>query len=490
MQEPRQVDTSITVWRHIVKRFVGLLGVLIGLNGCNFYSDQHRGFSQMEEIRHKGVLTVLTRQDPTTYYEGPEGPTGLEYDLVRLFAERIGVKVRFVFPETFADLLGQIADGKADIAAAGLTVTPGREQQMRFAPPYQTVTEQVIYRTGNPAPETVADLNKGIVEVVKGTTHISTLTQLLDDNRDLQWNVNEELDTDGLLFLVNEGLIDYTIADSQQVAMISRFYPNLAVAFDISAPRQLAWALPASSDDSVYNEIAAFFEEIRREKTLQQLLEKHYGYAGNLNYVGNCTFRQHIRTRLPKFQMLFQTAAAEQQLDWRLLAALSYQESHWENDNTSPTGVEGLMMLTQNTAEQLGVKNRNDPKQSVRGGAVYLKQRLAETPADIPEPDRTWFALAAYNVGLGHVEDARILTRKQKGNPNKWLDVKNVLPLLSRPQWYGQTKHGYARGGEPVRFVENIRSYYNLLVWLTSDNAIERNVMDVESPADSEVAAQ
>jgi len=287
------------------------------------------------------------------------------------------------------------------------------------------------------------------------------------------------LNSDGLLYLVNEGLIDYTVADSHLAGRIKHFYPKLYTAFDITAPRQLAWAMPHSDDNSLYDEVSLFFKKIKQDKTLQHLLEKHYGNTGNLDYVGNCTFRLQMQSRLPTYMPLFKAAAQEHTIDWRLLAAIGYQESHWRSDTTSPTGVKGLMMLTLATARQLGVKDRRDPVQSIAGGALYFKQRLNKMPKRIQEPDRTWFALASYNVGFGHLEDARVLTQNRGGNPDKWLDVKQTLPLLSQRKWYKQTRHGYARGKEPVRYVENIRSYYDLLVWLTEENQIEKNVMSL-----------
>jgi len=466
--------------KSIVKQFINLV-FLFFLISCDNNSNWHLGFSRLEQIKHEGALHVLTRQDPTTYYEGPNGYTGLEYDLINLFAKHLGVEAHFIVPDTFESILQQISRGEADIAAAGLTVTEQRQKIIRFAPSYQTITEQVIYRSGHKRPTQVSDLTRGIIEVVKGTSHIDTLTRLQKQHPDLEWNINTELDTDGLLYLVNEGLIDYTIADSHQASIIRSFYPKLNIAFDITKPRQLAWALTPSTDDSLYNEVVDFFERIKRDDTLQSLLEKHYGHVNNLNYVGNCTFRRHIKERLLNYEQYFKAAAKRHDLDWRLLAAIGYQESHWNAKATSPTGVKGLMMLTRGTAKQLGIKNRTSPLQSINGGALYFKQRLKKIPARISEPDRTWLALASYNVGFGHLEDARILTQQNGGNPDKWIDVKKNLPLLTRKRWYKKTKHGYARGKEPVRYVENIRSYYNLLVWLTADDQIQKNVMSLKT---------
>ena len=462
----------------VIIKFAVSLFLIASLSSCNInFSSKNK----LEQIKHKGVLHVLTRVDPTTYYEGPEGFSGLEYDLVTLFAKHLGVKVHFETPNTFDEILTKIAKGKADIAAAGLTITPERQKLMRFAPAYDEITEQIIYRSGKRRPKNVRALAHGIIEVVKGTSHVETLLSLKKKTPDLDWNVNSEQDTDALLYFVNEGLIDYTIADSNQVALIRRFYPKLNIAFDMTEPRQLAWALSAKADPSLYDEATKFFNKIKQDKTLEQLLERHYGHAEVLSYVGNCVFRQHIKSRLPQFQKHFIAAAQQYTIDWRLLAAIGYQESHWLNDAVSPTGVQGIMMLTHRTAKQLGINNRNNPQQSIAGGARYFHQRLKRIPGRIPEPDRIWFALASYNVGLGHLEDARILTQQQGGNPDKWMDVKKRLPLLSQKKWYSKTKHGHARGKEPVRFVENIRNYYDLLIWLTEENIIKKNAMTAKA---------
>ncbi|MGR9073545.1 MAG: membrane-bound lytic murein transglycosylase MltF, partial [Gammaproteobacteria bacterium] len=433
--------------------------------------------TKLEQIKRKGVLHVLTRLDPTTYYEGADGFTGLEFDLVNLFADHLGVKVHFEVPQTFEQILSRIEAGKADLAAAGLTVTELRKKSMYFSPAYHEITEQIIYRSGSPRPENIDQLSAGILEVVKGTSHLDTLTRLKLTYPNLEWNVNDELQTDGLLYLVKRGLIDYTVADSNQIALIRRYFPKLKVAFDISEPRQLAWALPKSGDDSLYQETIRFFNKIKKNNTLAQLIDRHYGHASNLSYLGNCKFREHQKNRLPKYLQHFVKAGKTHKIDWRLLAAIGYQESHWREDAKSPTGVRGIMMLTKGTAKQMGIINREDPAQSIAGGTRYFLLRHKKIPKRIPEPDRTWLALASYNIGFGHLEDARILTQKQGGNPDKWMDVKQRLPLLSDKKWYKKTKHGYARGSEPVRFVENIRNYYDLLVWLTEDNPIEKNAM-------------
>ena len=224
---------------------------------ANTNSNTHS--SQLERIKKTGVLTILTRYDPTTYYEGAHGFSGLEYDLVQLFAQHLAVKPQFVLPETFAAVIQKTAAGEADFAAAGISITEERKQHLLFAPPYQKITEQLIFRSGTRRPRKPEDLVDGILEIVKGTSHAQTLLQLKKNTPQLQWLTNETLDTDGLLYLVNERLIDFTIADSNQMTLIRRFYPKLNVAFNINPTRHLAWAFKKSDDLSLYNEAVAFF---------------------------------------------------------------------------------------------------------------------------------------------------------------------------------------------------------------------------------------
>ena len=161
---------------------------------------------------------------------------------------------------------------------------------------------------------------------------------------------------------------------------------------------------------------------------------------------------------------------------------MGYQESQWDPDAVSPTGVRGLMMLTEDTANFLDVNDRDDPTQSIFGGALYYSQLFAQLPESIKDPDRGWMALAAYNIGLGHLLDARMLTQEVGGNPNHWLEVRNSLPLLTQARWYSRTRHGYARGYETVNYVGNVRNYYDMLTWITNGAPSKAKPELVEPP--------
>ena len=375
-------------------------------------------------------------------------------------------------PPSFSDILPLTALGNVHLAAAGLTITEGRKKKVRFGPVYQMITPQLVYRSGSTRPKTLADLN-GLLEIVAGSSHEELLLTLKNDYPDLTWHTDGGQDIEELLILVWQQLIEYTIADSNELAINRRFYPELKPAIDLSDPEPLAWAFPHSEDNSLFTAATTFFNKIKANGTLERLIDRYYGHIGDFDYVGTRRYQAHVELRLPQYRDMFVYAANEVGIDWHLLAAISYQESHWKPDAVSPTGVRGLMMLTKAAAKDIGVDNRRDPTQSILGGAHYLIRMKKRISDEVPEPDRTWLALAAYNIGLGHLEDARILTRKNKGDPDKWVDIKKNLPLLSQKKWFQQTRYGYARGREPVRYVDNIRSYHEILIWLTDQEKPE-----------------
>ncbi|MGB1111455.1 MAG: membrane-bound lytic murein transglycosylase MltF, partial [Gammaproteobacteria bacterium] len=268
-----------------------------------------------------------------------------------------------------------------------------------------------------------------------------------------------------------EQLVDYTVADSNEVSLSRRFYPNIRVAFDLTKPEPFAWAFAKTDDESLLDEARAYFKELTDSGELEQLLDRFYGHIEHVAPTATRTFLRHIPQRMEQYREAFIKAGEETGIDWRLLAAVAYQESRWNKDAVSPTGVRGLMMLTQSTAKMMKIKDRRDPFQSIDGGARYLKRVIGKIPERIQEPDRTWFALASYNVGFGHLEDARKLAQGAGANPDRWHVVKRYLPLLSQRKWYTKTRYGYARGKEPVTYVQRIRRYYDLLVWYDTEEA-------------------
>lgn len=423
--------------------------------------------NQLEQVQQSGELQVVTRNTPSTYYIGQDGAAGFEYDLAQRFAEHLEVELVMRPVSTLDELFTLVEAEEVHLAAAGLTITPERETMLSFAQPYHWIEEHVVYRVNAYLPTRPLDLNKGHLEIVANSSHHQRLSQLSEQYPSLNWIENTELDSIELFELVREEIIDFTIADSNELALHRQFYPELAVAFDLGDPQPLAWAFKQQPDTSLRDAANQFLQQMELSGDLQALLEYHYGHLQRFNYVDNRAFLRHVKRRLPRYQGLFKQEAS-QDWSWQLLAAVAYQESHWDADARSPTGVRGLMMLTRNTAKDMGVSNRLDPAQSVYGGAKYLRQLLKRF-ADIPMPDRLWFSLAAYNVGYGHVRDAQGIASSLGQDASRWTHVKDTLPLLRRPTWYQRTRYGYARGNEPVQYVDNIRRYYGVLQWLTEE---------------------
>jgi len=430
--------------------------------------------TQLRRVMESGELRVVTRNGPTTYYVGPDGPTGLEYDLARGFARYLGVKLKLSVADGYPDVLQAVEHGDVDVAAAGLAITDARAQRVRFGPTYQSIIPQVVYRSGNPAPSDIGNL-QGVLHVVAGSSHAERLVKLRRRFPALTVEENQDLDSDQLLNLVWERAIDYTVVNSNELAINRRYYPELRVAFDLGDPLQLAWAFSRGDDDSLIEAAQRYFTKLQKNGRLAQLIERYYGHVGDFNYVETRRYLKHIQERLPRYRRWFVEAGAQTGIDWRLLAAVGYQESHWNPMAVSPTGVRGIMMITQDTMKQLGLSaSRVDAQTSILGGAAYVKQIREMISEQIQEPDRTWMALASYNVGYGHLEDARILAERNGANPDRWVDIKEYLPLLSKRKWYVQTKNGYARGREPVEYVENIRDYYDILMWVTETGGLGR----------------
>lgn len=475
-----------------------VVGLLFVLSGCG------QPPSTLEHIKERGVLQVITRNSPSTYFQDRYGDTGFEYELVKNFADHLGVDLQIETADTIEELYRRLgAEGGPVLAAAGLVASPKRSAQARFSDPYLDVSSQVIYHKDAKRPKQPEHLLGKNLLALKGSIHEEDLSALKKELPELTYDVSDQVETVDLLRMVDEKLLDLTLVSSNKVAMNQVYFPNIRVAFTLNKSFQQNWAIAPGDDVSLLNEINRFLANARQSGLLQELTERYYGHVDILGYVGAYAFARHLQQRLPSYEAEFRDAGKTHAVDWRLLAAMGYQESHWLPTATSKTGVRGLMMLTQRTAKAMGVSNRLDPAQSIQGGARYIALLMSQLPESIQEADRIWFALAAYNVGMGHLEDARKLTVAEGLNPNSWLDVKSILPRLAQKQWYSKTRYGYARGGEPVHFVNNIRRYYDILTWVTQPQLEGTSIVsgtshtpgfkpanNANSPTDPEVLVQ
>jgi len=418
----------------------------------------------LERILADGELRVVTRNSPDAYFLGSHGPEGPAYELASRFAESLEVPLRLYTVRTREAAIAEVAAGRAHIAAAGLSTGIDLPSGTDFGPGYQAVQEHLIYRRRGARPESVVAAASGQIEVAAGSAHQRTLEELRLQHPDLAWIERADTDTEEILADVAQGRVQYTLASSTEFALNRPIHPDLAIALDLSPQRAIAWVVDTGGhDSSLLDRINAFFVTARAEGLIAAVLDRYYGEDNRFDYLMSRSFMDHLRTRLPLYVAWFQEAAASYGLDWRLLAAIGYQESKWDPAAVSPRGARGMMQLTEDTAQRMRTTDPLDARSSIFGGAHYLSKMLELMPRRIADPDRTWFALAAYNIGFGHLEDARVLAEAQGRDADRWDDVREFLPLLTQERWYTQTKRGYARGWEPVRYVDNVQAYLNIL---------------------------
>ena len=420
--------------------------------------------SELTPVEAGQELVVVTRNTPTTYFFDGDRPSGFDYSLVKRFAQQHGmtlrIKVAFSLPELF-DMLEQ---GEAHIAAAGLSKSLERDTRFHASLPYLHQKPLVVYKSGSLRPQTLEEMTGRDLIVVAGSAHIESLKALQSQMPDLSWREIHAADSLELMQLVTDGKAELAIVDSIEFSIQQRLFPRIVAALELGESAPVVWYLPrtpAGAETQLL--VDDFIEAAHASGDIAQLERLHFGRFMHASRLGSLVFQRKVRDALPAWRPLIETVAEEYQMDWTLLAAIAYQESHWDPEARSRTGVRGMMMLTQATANELGIADRTDAAESLRGGARFLKDLQRRLPSDIDEPDRTSMALAAYTIGMGHLEDARVITERAGGNPHLWPDVRAHLPELQNPSVFTSTKYGFAEGGQAVTYVDNIRHYEGIL---------------------------
>lgn len=450
------------------------------------------GENQLSRVYANNELRVVTRDTPSNYYAGGNEFDGFDYKLAELYAEYLNVDLNIMVAPNVEGVVKALYADQADLASAGLTAGVERHPPVRYSDIYQIIEERVVYYSDTKKPKSIEDLAKRKTVLSADTSHANLLASKYPD---LKFEIDKKRDTFELLDQIVEDKIDYTIVDSHILEQFRRFHPELRVGFVIRSDQGLSLAFKPMThytgmfnilenlkkydiavdkitalqkrlplDNSLIKSSNQFINDMRESGELEYWLDVYYGHLLDFDYLDTRRFAERKAERLPKYQKQFEKAA-EDDIDWKLLAAIGYQESHWNPSAVSPTGVRGLMMLTMNTAKSVSVVDRTDPAQSILGGARYFRRVHDLLPAEIQEPDRTWMALASYNIGLGHVLDVRKWVKSAGGNPNAWNEVRDMLPKKHQAAWFRKSKHGFARGNEAVTYVENIRRYYDLLKW-------------------------
>lgn len=447
-------------WLRILPLLLLLAAITLSLGTCA----PKRGLKA--QLRSLGTLRVAMINSATTYYRRGHETAGFAYDLVQRFAQNLGVDVKIIPVANRHEALAAVARGRAHLAA-GLATGPAQHEHIRFTPAYARVDLNVVYNTNTPRPDTLTALDARLSVQAHGVLG----HKLQRRHPQLSFTRVSRTNAEALMAQVAQGRRYSTIASADLVAINQRYHPELRVAFTLPhIRRRLAWALPAHYSDDLYQRAVQWLAHAQKTGFVRILRRRYFAHAQRLGFVGGRIFAHQVHKRLPRWRGLFKRAAQQYGLDWRLLAAMSYQESHWKPRATSPTGVRGLMMLTQATAAGLGVSNRLDPQQSVDGGARYLLLQRQRLPASIDNPDRTWMALAAYNIGYGHLMDARRLLQARGRDADLWINVREALTWLTQRSYLDATRYGYAPGYQAIEYVGNIRAYYDILKWMSGNH--------------------
>ena len=431
--------------------------VLININGCSKES------SKLKQIKSNGILRIALVADPPHYFPSKVKERGYDFELVSHYATSIDVELEIIKTNTSNEIIFLLNQGKVDIGILGSSP----EFDQKNIENVVTYNNSKWYVIGNRAnrqlPKSIDSIEPNTMIVANGSNASFMLHSIGEDYPSLLWDELKNTNVRSILERINENHSKISIISEDIYAYYQYLFPETKKIFVLPIKYPSRWLVKNNNNLSFLYSINSFFNKYKQNGKLEKIGKTYYEHLSAFDYVDIRYYLKRINKKLPKYKKYFVEAAKNSALDARIIAAVSYQESHWNRKARSPTGVRGMMMLTLDTAKRVGVKNRLNAKQSIFGGAKYLKILYESFSNTIEEPDRLWFTLAAYNIGLGHVEDARTITKSQGDNPNSWIDVEKHIPKLSQKKWYKKTKYGFARGHEPIEFVRRVRRYYDIL---------------------------
>lgn len=419
----------------------------------------------LEEIVKSGYIRVLTRNNDTSFFIYRGHRMGFDYELGKKLAQHLGIRVDMIITSGWGEMVPALLKGEGDVIAAEVTVTEERKKQVLFAEPWGHTHEVVVWKDGTHPLATADELAGKEVHVRKGSTYYATLEQL--NAKLLQAGkptvtivpVPEDWETDTILQAVSKGEFVYTVADELLANIHTAYWGNLVVGPAVSADRALAWAV-RPGDVKLKKAIDDVFRDLRKKPDFNILKKKYFEAERSLKKERKDKFYASETGTLSQYDPLVRKYAGQHAFDWRLVAAQIYQESRFDPQRKSWVGAQGLFQIMPATAKGLGIRDATDPEQSIRGGLKYMQQ-LSDHYKDVKDPiERYRFALAAYNTGFGHVDDARQLARLAKKDARKWREVAPFLLRLSDRKYARKARFGFCRGSEPVDYVRHIDERY------------------------------
>lgn len=430
----------------------------------------------LEQIKKSGKLRALTVYSATSYFLYKGRPMGYEFELLERFATYLDVDLEIVVVDNINELFEKLNNGEGDIVAHGLTITSDRKEDVSFTD-HLYLTKQVLVQKKPDNWRTMPweKLKNALVQDPIDLLGDTISVRGMSSYKERIYNLSEELggtihinilsgkmSTDEIIERVAQGEIRYTISDDNIASVMATFYPILDVKVPVSFSQRIAWATRHDSQD-LLNATNNWLEQIKRKIDFNVIYNKYYKNKKYFRRRIKSNFYSLNKQQISPYDGLIKKYSKSLNWDWRLVASQVYQESKFDPRVSSWAKASGLMQLMPNTAKELGVTNRSDPEQSIKGGTKYLKQLWKRFEHITDSIQRTKFTMASYNSGLYHVIDAQNLAEIEGLKKDVWDDhVETIILKLSEPKYYNHpiVKYGYVRGLEPYNYVKQIFERY------------------------------
>ena len=454
----------------LVAVFVSIL--LVYINPISFFFQ-----NDLQRIEADKKIVFVTRLGPTTLYESKNRRFGYHYSLMNEFAEYLGVELEVKVTDNINNAIQMLENRQADIIS-GFDIEKSRPN-LKFSYPYNRVDHVIVSNNKNTRAKSYNELLSEY-KVYSIDSDVSKSISIIENDDDsFSIEIIKDTNIDELVKMLNDDEVKFIIMNSDEYKIFEKYFNSLTIIKKISLNQSQSWVLSSNIGKKFENKITDFFKEQIKDNNLSAIYSKFFRQKQH-SFVGTKIFLNDLINIFPRYEFFFKEASKMYEFDWRLIASIGYQESRWRHDAVSYTGVRGIMMLTQDTAKEMNVIDREDPRSSIYGGTKYLRDVYRRLPSNILIEEKKWFAIASYNIGLGHINDAIKLAKDDNIEVNKWVELKPYILKLSQSRYYRKTKYGYARGWETVKYVENIKQYYDILVFLDSQdqmiNPVEESI--------------
>lgn len=427
----------------------------------------------LDMILQRDTLVAITDNSSTSYFLYKGKPMGYKYDLLNCFADHLDVSLKIIPINNIEEAFIKLASGKTDIIAIDLTITTPRRDFLNFTIPFKETRQVLVQRkygwgaseenTQNDTIyiEKLTDLAGKTIHIQKNSAYRLRLRNLAAEIGAKIEIVEVDIDTDELITMVSEGEILYTVADEHIAMANSTWYDNIDISTAISFPQSVAWAVKPGSDSllAVLNDWIASFTKTRH---YNQIFRRYF-VNKKAAHLRDLQFHSVKGGKISRYDDLIRKHTEGTAWDWRLIAALIFEESRFNPRAESWAGAYGLTQLMPATAKRFNVKNIHSPEEQIKGGIRFLNYLNENLPEDITDlNERIKFILASYNIGMSHILDAYDLAKKYGEDPTLWKNGIKYLQLKSQPKYFNDpvVRAGYARGRETKRFVTKVMQRY------------------------------